>query len=285
MVMPPRRHVVFSVKDVDDPPTNRVIVTHTGQVRYLTYAIYESSCNLDVRYFPFDAQRCELLFTSWSLTVSYLDLQPEPDTAAGVGYFVAHEQWQLVAFEVRREEHSYVCCQRPFAELYYTLRLRRKPLFYLFNIVAPSSVIVVIATVGFFTPSTNEGERKEKVSIGIVTSLSMTMLLVAMSETLPPTSRVVPLLVAYFGLLILLTSVATLVTVLVMGIDARCYRRHPFPRCLRPLLSLLAAVTFVDVSHADGDHADNADKVTSPVGGSTGAKVGDVRRRQKQGRG
>ena len=36
----------------------------------LTQAIYMSKCTMDVTYYPFDVQMCELKFASWSTEVS-----------------------------------------------------------------------------------------------------------------------------------------------------------------------------------------------------------------------
>jgi len=44
--------------------------------------------------------------------------------------------------------------------------MRRKPLFYVFNMIMPCFIITLISLLGFYIPS-NSGE---KVSMGIVTS-------------------------------------------------------------------------------------------------------------------
>jgi len=71
----------------------------------------------------------------------------------------------------------------------YTVQMRRKPLFYVFNMIMPCFIITLISLLGFYIPS-NSGE---KVSMGITTLLSMTVFLMLVAENMPPTSDVLPL--------------------------------------------------------------------------------------------
>ena len=52
---------------------------HTGLIEWKPPAIYKSSCEIDVEYFPFDEQTCVLKFGSWTydgfqVSSRYLDL-------------------------------------------------------------------------------------------------------------------------------------------------------------------------------------------------------------------
>ncbi len=83
---------------------------------------------------------------------------------------------------------------QPWAILHYRIVLKRRPLFYIVNLVVPTSVITLVSSIGFFSPSNAEGQRGEKISLGITTLLAMSILLMIISNQMPNTSQFVPLM-------------------------------------------------------------------------------------------
>ena len=68
--------------------------------------------------------------------------------------------------------------------------IRRRPLFYIFNMVLPSMLITFVGFLGFLIPP----DSGEKVSLGVTTLLSMTVFLMVVFESMPPNSDSVPLI-------------------------------------------------------------------------------------------
>ena len=104
--------------------------------------------------------------------------------------YIPNNEWTLVKLHVIRNVVYYSCCAEPYPDVTYTIQIRRKPLFYVFNMILPCLLITLVAMLGFYIPS----DSGEKVTIGITTLLSMTVFLMLVTESMPPTSDVLPLI-------------------------------------------------------------------------------------------
>lgn len=73
--------------------------------------IFKSTCYIDVRWFPFDVQRCDLKFGSWTYGGWSLDLQM---LEADITSYIANGEWDLVgkrgpvAFKMLKDWYSKV---------------------------------------------------------------------------------------------------------------------------------------------------------------------------------
>ena len=59
--------LMFSADEAFDGtyPTN-VVVTNTGKCTYIPPGIFKSTCKIDITWFPFDDQDCNMKFGSWT---------------------------------------------------------------------------------------------------------------------------------------------------------------------------------------------------------------------------
>ncbi len=55
--------------------------------------ILKSTCYIDVRWFPFDIQKCDLKFGSWTHNGWLLDLQMQ---AVDISSYIPNGEWDLV---------------------------------------------------------------------------------------------------------------------------------------------------------------------------------------------
>lgn len=53
----------------------KALVYHTGQIRWNPPALFKSTCEIDVEFFPYDVQECSMKFASWTYDGSEVDLR------------------------------------------------------------------------------------------------------------------------------------------------------------------------------------------------------------------
>ncbi|CAH2050600.1 unnamed protein product, partial [Iphiclides podalirius] len=218
-----------------------VIVKHTGEVTWLSHGIYVSVCDINVEQFPFDIQLCTMKWASWTYDGFQLDLIKQFDEGDTTNY-QTNGEFDLVSFEAIRHNQYYSCCVEPYPDITYVIKLRRRPMFYVFNLILPCLLINGIALLVFYVPS----ESGEKVTLGISALLSMTVFLMTIRDTLPPTEKT-PLISLYYGVSTCLVSFSASLSVVTLNISYRGVRGQPVPAVLRELvLQRLARMLFIN---------------------------------------
>ncbi|TKR80183.1 hypothetical protein L596_014298 [Steinernema carpocapsae] len=154
------------------------------------------------------------MFGSWTHDMTSIDYHIFNDTgkegAIGMDQCIENEGWHILGTTVRRKEVKYDCCANKYTLLEFSLLIRRKPLFYLVNLIAPTCVITLISIVGFFSSSTINEFREEKISLGITTLLSMSIMIFMVSDKMPSTSSFIPLIGWFYTCMMMLISGGTL---------------------------------------------------------------------------
>nr|CAD7203389.1 unnamed protein product [Timema douglasi] len=223
-----------------------VIVTYTGEVVWLSHGIFRSSCDINVEYFPFDIQSCNMKWASWTYDGYQLDLLKQTE-AGDVSNYQANGEFDLVSFDAVKHVEFYSCCPEPYPDITYIIRLRRRPMFYVFNLILPCILINGIALLVFYVPS----ESGEKVTLGISALLSMTVFLMTIRESLPPTEKT-PLISMYYGVSICLVSFASGLSVVTLNVYHRGVQGTVVPQLVKKLiLGKLARLVFLEFEPRD----------------------------------
>ncbi|XP_043257912.1 nicotinic acetylcholine receptor alpha4 isoform X2 [Colletes latitarsis] len=208
----------------------KATIYHQGLVEWKPPAIYKSSCEIDVEYFPFDEQTCVLKFGSWTYDGFKVDLRHMDeksksnvvDVGVDLSEFYMSVEWDILEVPAVRNEKFYTCCDEPYLDITFNITMRRKTLFYTVNIIIPCMGISFLTVLTFYLPS-DSGE-KVTLSISILISLHVFFLLVV--EIIPPTSLVVPLLGKYLIFAMILVSISISVTVVVLNVHFRSPQTH-----------------------------------------------------------
>ncbi|KHN78148.1 Acetylcholine receptor subunit alpha-type deg-3 [Toxocara canis] len=227
-------------------PINAVVTTkywegkRGAQIMFMYPALYRSTCRMDIRFFPYDQQKCTLVISSWTSSKRHIDYEAEFESV-NLDNFIANEEWTLVSFNLHRTEKKFACCPDPWAILEASLVVRRKPLYYIVNLVIPTSLITLVAVTGFFTPASTSNERRQRLSLGIDTLLAMSILMTMVGEQMPVTSEYVPLFGVFYLTIISIIFIGTMFTVFVLSVDMQKSQSRPVPQLLAKLLFHKAA--------------------------------------------
>lgn len=210
--------------------STKATLFNTGLVEWKPPAIYHSSCEMDVEYFPFDEQTCVMKFGSWTYDGYQVDLrhqEEEPNSEVvhiGVDlseYYMSVE-WDILAVPARRNVKLYTCCDEPYLDITFNITMRRKTLFYTVNLIIPCMGISFLTVLVFYLPS----DSGEKVSLSISILLSLTVFFLLLAEIIPPTSLVVPLLGKFVLFTMILDTFSICVTVVVLNVHFRSPQTH-----------------------------------------------------------
>lgn len=169
-----------------------------------------------------------MTFASWTFDGFLVDIILNSQEGDITNY-IKNGEWHLVNFTAIKILKTYSCCEEPYPEVIYRLIIRRRPLYYVFNMVFPCLLITMVAFLGFFLPPSST----EKVSMGITTLLSITVYLMLVAESMPPTSEQLPLLGIYYAVTIGIVSLSTSMTVLTLNINNKGTQGKRVPRILR----------------------------------------------------
>ncbi|ESO88156.1 hypothetical protein LOTGIDRAFT_219547 [Lottia gigantea] len=206
----------------------RPAVYPDGTVNYYFPTVIDSLCNVDVTYFPYDTQYCPLTFGSWAYHGNDLNVENRSESG-DISSFKVNTEWKLSSVPLKRTVSYYSCCPEPYPAVTFYVTLKRKPLFYVLNLLFPCILITSVAMLGFLLPP----DAGEKVSLEITVLLSLAVFLLVVSETLPPTSENFPYIGIYFACAMVMVSVSTILTVIVLNFHFKGQHGRPVPRWIR----------------------------------------------------
>uniref|UniRef100_A0A669Q0V1 Cholinergic receptor nicotinic delta subunit n=1 Tax=Phasianus colchicus TaxID=9054 RepID=A0A669Q0V1_PHACC len=204
-----------------------VLVYNTGYVYWLPPAIFRSACPINVNFFPFDWQNCSLKFRSLVLpAVSWVSGTPckglrVPHAVPRVP--TENGEWEIIHRPARKNIHpSYPTESSEHQDITFYLIIKRKPLFYVINIVTPCVLIAFMAILVFYLPA----DSGEKMTLVISVLLAQSVFLLLISQRLPATSHAIPLIGKYLLFIMLLVTAVVVICVVVLNFHFRTPSTH-----------------------------------------------------------
>lgn len=156
-----------------------------GEVKYNFQTLIVSVCAIDVQYFPFDLQKCVLTLGSWAYNGWEVNITKQNDKI-GLEYYVENSEWALLDAYIGRRNDIYDGVPYPTVEFH--IQLKRKPLFYMLNVVFPCLLITFVAVLGFLLPPMSG----EKVSLQVTVLLSLAVFQLVVLDMIPASGDPLP---------------------------------------------------------------------------------------------
>ncbi|XP_062612499.1 neuronal acetylcholine receptor subunit alpha-3-like [Saccostrea cucullata] len=195
-----------------------VRVFSTGDVIWMPYKVFQTKCRIDVTYFPFDRQKCQITMVAWnsdassvSLTIGTNGMQIDEDINDG--------QWTLSSpkADVRVDDNQSL--------ITFELMLKRKPKVFVLNIMIPMFFLIVLDVFTFIIPN----DSGEKISYSVAVMLALSIFMTVVTSILPPTSYSTSYLEMYIILILALGTLILIITAISLRIHERGQDREiPF---------------------------------------------------------
>jgi len=160
-----------------------------------------TSCKVDLLYFPFDTQLCEVQFNNWVYGAPYVTFTSSLGHAV-MGYYTPNGEWDITETKVASQQ--FVVDYTELGPLYGTiidsiafrLELKRIPGYYTLNVIAPGVLMTIMSFLLFYLPV----ESGEKISLGITVSLAFSVLMLMISDMTPRVGDSTPIMSEYGGI-------------------------------------------------------------------------------------
>ncbi|CEF66119.1 Nicotinic acetylcholine receptor family and Neurotransmitter-gated ion-channel transmembrane domain and Neurotransmitter-gated ion-channel family and Neurotransmitter-gated ion-channel ligand-binding domain and Nicotinic acetylcholine-gated receptor, transmembrane domain-containing protein [Strongyloides ratti] len=209
-------------KSFDSTYKSNLVVYYNGEINWIPPGIFRASCVIRIHWYPFDYQSCFLKFGSWTYHGYALDLQIDTDPGEEPGMdlstYIPSSEWVLESAPAVRQEIFFSCCPQPYPTIKFYINIRRRTLYYIFNLIIPSSLIGLMTLLGFCLPA---HDMSEKIGFETTILLSVSFFLTVVSQTIPETSDGVPLLGLFFSTITLIVTISTTFTILVLNFRYR----------------------------------------------------------------
>ncbi|THD25858.1 Neuronal acetylcholine receptor subunit alpha-6 [Fasciola hepatica] len=189
----------------------RLTVNWEGEVTWMHGAVLDTTCPLDVSFFPFDYQTCFLILTPWQSSEQQLLLRPFSHGSAVDNSYLPNSnvsEWEIQSVHFSSKKYrSDLNVTYQYVSI--GIHLKRQPLYFVVLVLVPFSMLSALACLIFTLDDTGD-----RLSVALSLVLSMTMYVVIVSSNAPRSMRTLPVLGIFLLDQLGLLSVATVLAVI-----------------------------------------------------------------------
>ncbi|XP_061179321.1 neuronal acetylcholine receptor subunit alpha-7-like [Saccostrea echinata] len=192
-----------------------VFVDYDGTVHWYPYMVFESSCDIDISHYPFDKQSCKVSFKTWSYSRWEINLTVSADKV-GFYEFVENSVWEVTSTDATYDVSAYE------TDVHFIINLRRKPLYYVMNLILPIIFLGVLNLLVFIIPA----DAGEKMGYAVTIFLTFAVFLTMVSGELPINSDNVSILSVYLIVQLCIGIFVLIITSLQLRLHHRTAERN-----------------------------------------------------------
>ncbi|XP_045174363.2 neuronal acetylcholine receptor subunit alpha-6-like [Mercenaria mercenaria] len=170
--------------------------------------VMTTTCNIDITYYPFDTQTCDVTFIPWGSMISEMNLHVAQKEVSR-RLFTENGEWAL---------QKATTATGLFDGIYPTysvvLELKRRPTFVVVNVILPVLFMGFLNVLVFFLPA-KSGER---VSFAMTVLLAFAVFLTLVGDNMPKTSKPISALCYFLLNNLILSSLIMTATIVNLNI-------------------------------------------------------------------
>jgi len=186
-------------------------VNSTGHVLYWPTREIVTECDIDASYYPFDIQDCNIRVGKWFSNDKAVNIYPGSPNIIMM-YYTESEEWEVIGNKVIQK--TSIENNSTFSNIVFSISLKRRPLFYIVNIILPVFFLSLLSNICFLIPI----ESGEKIGMCMAIFLTFAVFSTLTNESLPQSSTRMPLYGIYLLVQIFLSALTIVLEVLIIHV-------------------------------------------------------------------
>ncbi|KAF2362607.1 Neurotransmitter-gated ion-channel ligand-binding domain [Trinorchestia longiramus] len=211
-------------------PTN---VDHYGDVPVTVYssgvtvwyppATIKTECPMDLTYWPFDTQTCDIYMGSWTrhgFQIDFITSNPNKTTEDHLRAMIkTSHHWTVNKLSIKKIVTRYKGLPEPYISIKTSVTVTRTSPTFAATVLIPGVAVALLTLVQFILPV----DYPPRVTVGLASTFIAVLMLIDLCATLPPLGESSPLIVRYYGF----SLIMSLVSVILSGGLARLSKEPP----------------------------------------------------------
>lgn len=200
-----------------------ISVENNGLIKWAPLEIFETQCSIEVKYFPFDEQVCEIIIAPWMMGGYQFNIESY-EAVIGLDKYDQNGMWTITETSAIGKYLTDVDYG-----IVFTIKLKRNSSFYVANLILPVILLSVLSIFTFALPA----ESGERMGYSLTVFLALAVFMTIISLDLPKSSG--SLLSSYLAFELVLNTFVVCFT----AFQLRLYhRKNPVPARIGRALSL-----------------------------------------------